>query len=381
MIASLYVHVPFCLKKCDYCDFFSVTTKETDQFPVYLEALKAEIQDKKTRLRISRWGTVYVGGGTPSLLQPAHLDYLGKILPKTEENTIEANPEDITAEWLHACTANGFNRISIGIQTLDDTSLSQIGRRGSKLRTLKSLELLQQYWNGRISVDLMTGLPGQTVQRLSHDIDVLVKQGISHFSVYSLTVEEGTPLARTIHTGKINLPDENTADSLWISARDQLIASGFCQYEVSNFALPGFESVHNLNYWESGNWIGAGPAASGTLRRGAEAVRETNTQDIQLWLEKPGQAHETEEITGIQHIQEYIMMGMRLLRGISIPAFSERFSSEIMDLIPRTIATWRAKGYLVHSEDRLFLTSDGILYLNRFLSDVIAELSDDEPGS
>lgn len=324
---------------------------------------------------------MYVGGGTPSLLQPAHLDCFGAMLPKTEENTIEANPEDITAEWLRACAVNGFNRISIGIQSLDDASLSRIGRRGSRLRTLKSLELLKHHWNGRISVDLMTGLPGQTVQRLSQDIDVLVKQGISHFSVYSLTVEEDTPLAHTIQTGKMKLPDENTADSLWITARDRLIASGFCQYEVSNFALPGFESLHNLNYWKSGNWIGVGPAASGTLRHGTEAVRETNTRDIQHWLKTPGQAHETEEITKKQHIQEYIMMGMRLLRGISIPDFSERFSVDIMDLMPRTITAWQAKGYLVHSDNRLYLTSEGILYLNRFLSDVIGEVSDNDPVS
>jgi len=389
MICSLYVHIPVCLKKCDYCDFFSVPHS---QFPAsvtsdgpyanLIQSLVREIETRTAELGIRRWKSVYIGGGTPSLLDPEDLRALGRCISRSisqdseyTEWTIEANPEDITAEWLNACRESGINRLSMGIQSMQDSELSGIGRRGSRQSNIEALTLVRQCWPGQLSLDLISGLPGQTREKLMSDISEIAAFHPDHISLYSLTVEEGTPLERkTAGTGSITLPDDDEAADLWISGRDFLETLGYLQYEVSNFSLNGRQSRHNLTYWNLDTYIGVGPGATGTIIQGDTAVRNTDTRDIAKWLQNPADSFETEKIDRSECRREVLMMGMRLLAGLSRKRFKDRFDQDILDLIGHTAKRWENRGLLAVSPGSLALNRDGLLLLNGFLVESLEEM-------
>lgn len=391
MTPSLYVHIPFCLKKCFYCDFFSIPVSDFPGFPGdsgsfrnLVSALLREIAYKKNDLKIESWQTVYIGGGTPSLLSPDEIYALASPLSeRCSEFTIEANPEDLTEEWLCACRDAGINRLSLGIQSMRDDILSSVGRRGSAASNRKALDLAADKLTGRLSVDLISGLPGQTAPILQRDIEELVSFNPDHVSLYSLTVEDGTPLekllAKKAGTGLrgIEIPGDDEAAELWIQGRDLLEKAGYRQYEVSNFAKPGAESRHNMTYWNLETYIGAGPGATGTLNAADTASRFTNTTDIARWLEKPEDSFSTECISRTDCIREAIMMGMRTIFGVDRKKFRARFARDILDVIPHTAASWTRQGYLVSGTDSLALTRDGLLFLNRFLASCLEEIDDD----
>ena len=393
MTPSLYIHIPVCLKKCDYCDFFSLpldgltnvgarTARETVQDRL-VDGLCREITWWQERFRIEAWKTVYIGGGTPSLLSHGNIARLcakidtceKKGLSSYSEWTIEANPEDITGEWLRACTEAGINRLSIGVQSLDDACLAAVNRRGSAEKTLAALALVSRIWKGRLSLDMIAGLPGQTAQTLVEDLSRIQAFGPDHLSLYSLTVEDGTPLSRKVRgkNGPI-LPNEDEATDIWLAGRDYLRANGFTQYEVSNFCRAGSESRHNLTYWNLESYIGVGPGATGTIVKNDTATRYTDSRDIAQWLDDPEKGRETEEIGRDESLKEVLLMGMRLASGIDKSAFRERFGYEILSCVPETAARWIRNGLLQDSGTSIALSPEGLLYLNRFLADCMKEL-------
>lgn len=414
MTASLYVHIPVCLKKCDYCDFFSLPVSDErasalrspdvadnyasgaageTRFAPLVEALAREIAGKKRRFGIDGWTTAYIGGGTPSLLSPEDIGSLAAMIRDSTgsppaEFTVEANPEDLTPEWLDACAASGVNRVSVGIQSMRDSQLSAVGRRGKRESNLGALRLLAGRWPGRLSVDLISGLPGQDKGTLLADIDELLSYRPDHVSLYSLTVEEGTPLSRRVHENRergscdrgtglqgAGLPDEDESADLWIAGRDRLEEAGYRQYEVSNFARPGFESRHNGAYWNLSTYVGVGPGATGTVIRGDRSFRWTNSRDVAAWLTNPESSAETEEIGRTESMEEAIMMGFRLRDGISRETFRERFGMDILDCVGKTVRAWEKRGMLGITDDRIALSRDGLLVLNRFLADCMEEIS------
>jgi len=391
---SLYIHIPICLNKCDYCDFFSIPIAD---FPVYsaldsiaspadavVQGLIREISEWSATYAQTGWGTVYIGGGTPSLLLPRNIiSMCSKIyttqrtgLDSYSEWTIEANPEDITEDWLRSCSDAGINRLSIGVQSLDDRCLAAVGRRGSSNKTQKALELVSRVWKGRLSLDMIAGLPGQTLNSLIEDLSRLVATGADHLSLYSLTIEDETPLARRLREAPIPLmPDEDESADMWIAGRDFLARNGFIQYEISNFCRPGCESKHNLTYWNLRSYIGVGPGATGTIIEGDRATRYTNTRNIAEWLENPASGRTIEHIGRTESIQEVILMGMRLSVGIEKRAFSDRFGGDILSFIPETATQWIRRGLLLDNDERIALTSEGLLYLNGFLRGCVEELT------
>ena len=389
--ASLYVHIPLCLKKCDYCDFFSLIPSA---FPVdcreisaltarIVDGLAREIDAWRAEYGITGWKTVYIGGGTPSLLSGEDIARLGGAIlnqgaqgqAKITEWTIEANPEDISEAWLDSCARAGITRLSIGIQSLDDACLAAVGRRGCAAKTIQALELISRVWNGRLSLDLIAGLPGQSARGLIADLERLLPYKPDHLSLYSLTIEEGTPLSKRRGALKgAELPDEDESAEIWLAGRDWLETQGFAQYEVSNFARHGYESLHNMTYWKLNTYIGVGPGATGTIVSGDEAMRFTNTKDVDSWFADPRAGRTIERISRKELMTEVLLMGMRLREGIAKPAFSARFGVELASCIPRTIATWTARGLVIDEPGRLALTSEGLLFLNRFLSDAMDEL-------
>lgn len=387
MYASLYIHIPFCLRKCAYCDFFSVPNVSfLNQDGLYIQefitALSTEFSLRCSEFEITRLNSIYIGGGTPSLLPPATVSILAKNIiennkisvPSDIEWTIEANPEDLSLEWIRACETSGVTRISLGVQTLVEDSFTALGRRGSILKNLDALKMLSTYWKGKVSVDLISGLPDQNLSDLLADIHTVASYSPDHISLYSLTIEPGTLMDRQIDSGLIQLPDQDTSDNLWIMGRDELEKLGFLQYEVSNFAKPGSESRHNLTYWNLDSYLGIGPGATGTICINDSAVRYTNTTDIELWKQNPGAADSKITIDRSSFIFENIMMGFRKISGINRVEFRHRFQCEIEDVIPITLDHWNRKGLIRMDQEAVALSRDGLLILNTFLTECLDEL-------
>lgn len=375
---SLYIHIPVCTRKCDYCDFFSCTPQSFPPGPLPLTdlitgALVGEISKRSTDFPVKHWNTVYIGGGTPSLLSPANLSDLCSAFHCDGEITIEANPETTTVEWLNAAQEAGITRLSLGIQSLHNPLLKAVGRTGSAASAVKTLELIAEHWKGLLSVDLMCGLPGQTSDMIASDIRQLARYPVDHVSLYSLIVEPGTPLSRRLESKTGPQLPGNEPD-MWFMARDMLEDYGFLQYEVSNFAKSGAQCRHNLVYWHMEPYIGAGPSAVGTIPHGDESIRYTNTRDIDLWLSNPAAGQHIEQINRQDTLFEVLLMGFRLNTGISRISFRNRFHVDVLDLVGASLRTWEQRGLVSVTPERVSLTRDGLPLLNRFLSDCLSEL-------
>jgi oxygen-independent coproporphyrinogen-3 oxidase len=387
--AGLYVHIPFCASKCDYCDFFSIPSASgaarAATVRAYVGRLLTDLEAQTRKGIFVPLNTIYLGGGTPSLLSPSDIARLfqgiRRLVPLAAgaEVTIEANPEGITVPWLVACEAAGINRISLGVQSSNDASLAAVHRRADRACALAALALLRDRWSGTVSVDLIAGLPAETRTTFRAGIEQVLDYHPHHVSLYALTVEAGTPLydraaaEENNHKGH-KVTQSKDDEDLWLLGRDLLEAAGYEQYEVSNFARPGFECRHNLAYWESRSWAAVGAAASGTLYRDdGSALRYTATHDPESYL------YQEEEVSRDTALFEYLMMGFRLRRGVSASAFEARLGTSLGERIgaasPGGLFTrWEEQGLAGRAVspqgERYFLTRSGMLFLNRFLQDL-----------
>lgn len=384
MIPSLYIHIPLCKKKCDYCDFFSVIPENSQTQERVVKALQKELTHRCSEYNVDSWKSIYIGGGTPSLLHPDQIKKLCKSVRKsvnpekfssTIEWTIEANPEDLTLEWLLACEESGINRISVGIQSMNDSVLKEAGRRGSTESNQKALELLYAHWHGRLSLDFIAGLPNQTKEGLIQDISEICSYNPDHISLYSLTVEEGTPLERKLSHNESRIPLEDEASDMWIAGRDFLETKGYIQYEVSNFSKPGFESVHNASYWNMNNWLAIGPGGSASIFNNNEAFRYTNKKNLSLWLNDPEHSTETEILLEKDVLSETLIMGFRMIKGIDRNSFYSRFGKDILEYIGKTVHKWQRKKLVILSDEHISLTKNGLLFLNSFLCECLQEIN------
>jgi len=368
---SLYIHVPFCAGgKCDYCDFYSVITDEKSIVDLYVKAVIEDVKYQIDYFNVKEIRTVYIGGGTPSVLGAKSLRFLLdglKILPgfsPVEEFSIEANPESVTDEFLSVCRDGGINRLSLGVQTFNEKSRLAVNRRGQAHLLEKQLGLVSNMFPGAFSADLITGLPYQSEESVKEDVKRLLAFNPAHVSLYSLTVEEGTPLEKKIKTGVASVPDGDTADHLWLTGRDALVNAGFDHYEVSNFALAGKRCLHNIRYWSMDGWLGAGPCASGTVinENNGTAKRFTFAPDLQSYINSPCVRNAVcEELDRDALIRESLLMGYRFCEGPDMEKFKRRFGCGIEDCIPETLKRWKEK--------------DKMLFLNQFLTEAFPELS------
>ncbi|MHB9296282.1 putative Heme chaperone HemW [Pillotina sp. SPG140] len=353
MIASLYVHVPFCANICDYCDFYS--TLNLNFIEPYLQRVQTDIQDQLHAYSIESIPTVFIGGGTPSILGPHGIERLLKSIPFEPdiEVTVEANPESLSYDFLSACHTNGVNRLSVGVQTLNERSLDAVHR----IRTgdiLKKLALVQTVFPDSFSVDLMSGLPFQTVESLCADINTVCSFNPAHISLYALTQE--------------TQPDNTDyADELYCVGQE-LLRQSYSQYEVSNFAKKGKRCMHNVRYWRMEPWLGVGPSASGTLIDDSTAtgVRNSYKADIEAYIR--GEAPLHEPLDYLTLMKETVLMGFRYIDGVDTQLFSRRFKLTLEQCIPSTLERW--KPYMKDGA----LTSKGLLMLNRFLTEAFIEL-------
>lgn len=379
MEASVYIHVPFCGGACDYCDFYSIPVRQDDERLIrYIEAAAKDVINQIDRYAVDSIPSMYIGGGTPSLLGASGISTLMKALSPAmkkspAEISIEANPESADKDFVLACKDSGITRISLGVQSFCEKSRNAVHRTGSIEAVPKALSLLQNVWGGNFSVDLITGLPFQNASIVQDDIEKALSYRPTHVSLYSLIVEDGTVLAKKIRTKEAVLPSDDEADSLWLCGRNLLEEAGYSQYEVSNFAKPGGECRHNIRYWRMENWLGIGPGASGTLfdDENGCAVRRTIPADIDSFLQGKAEG-ETEYLSQSDLIKEMILMGFRFIEGPDDTLIQKRFGKTIDALIPETLNRWREKGLM--RKHKTVLNKEGLLFLNGFVRDAFVEL-------
>ena len=396
MEISLYVHVPFCRQKCDYCDFFSIPSNRASCVcpdEKYVRSVLNEIRFYVKKYSVSRWKTVYIGGGTPSQLGAKLLFELvsgikSAVSDKTaDEFTVEMNPEDLAEDILDSAQKAGVDRISTGIQALDQKALDSVNRHCLLQTAISSLELLQKKWKKKLSVDFIAGLPGQTCSSFKKQFETVFNfKNIDHISLYSLTLEENTPLYKKIESGKIKWSQQKT-DRMWILGRKILKENGFIQYEVSNFARTGAESLHNKVYWHLENYIGCGSGACGSVY-GEVSERWTNTCSIKnyenFWLDFNPESEIPESIRQVEKIDlqtqefEWIMMGFRLLEGVCSEEFKKRFGKSLEERIgvkDGLFFEWSkkhlARSYKKDGKTFYALNERGLMLLNLFLESLL----------
>jgi oxygen-independent coproporphyrinogen-3 oxidase len=323
--------------------------------------------------------TVYIGGGTPSSVNRNLLEsFLGSIRRNlsgaVSEWTIEANPSSIDHDFLDICKANGINRLSLGVQSLDPYALKAIGRNATVEENIDAMELLGKHWDSDINVDLLSGLPGQDRKAMISGIEECMRIiDPSHVSFYSLTLEEGTRLTRRVTDGECILPEGSKQDELWLEGRAFLVDTGYENYEISNFAKPGKYSLHNLKYWRMEPYLGIGPSAVSTLAvEGGRVARLENPKSIDGFLDHPEWNIASEYISLQDFMFENFMMGFRLEEGIERKRFEDRFGCAPEDVLGDLLMRWRAKKYVREQADFLALSDDARLILNTLLVELSA---------
>ena len=332
-------------------------------------------------LAVASVDTVYVGGGTPSLLP---VDLMEKLFARIgsawrpAEWTVEANPESLSNEFLAVCARMGVTRLSLGVQSFDDRLLAVLGRAGTPVHTRRALDLLAAGWNGDLSLDLMTGIPTQTAAGALADLEQAIGLKPGHLSVYTLTLEEGTPLRRAVETGECAPPPGDEELSLWSEVGARLADAGYRHYEVSNFARPGKECRHNLRYWRLDPYIGVGPGAASTLPgAGGEALRLETTRDLREYCGTDPPGYLTREAPAAGSVLlEQLMLGLRLETGIERSRIARRFGMSLEDCLGGLWEKWLGKGWVRPSETDYVCTEEGRLILNVLLREAAGAIAD-----
>ena len=355
-MAGLYIHIPFCEKKCAYCDFVSFGGRQI-RLPSYLLALKNEA----LLYRGESVDTVFIGGGTPSLMAPGQagdlLDFLHKnfVFAPAAEVTIECNPASLTYEKLVEYKAAGIKRISIGAQSLSDEVLSEIGRCHTLRQLEEAINNAKRAGFDDFNLDLIFALPGQTAEAWEKTLLQALTYQPAHISCYSLTVEPNTPLGQEVLSGKLRLPEEETERTMYAAAQRILAPQGIFQYEISNYAKKGRECRHNLNYWLCGEYIGLGCAAHSYYG----GARYRNTENLEDYIAQKDIVRERQVLSEKDRMEERIFLGLRMNRGMDIAAFERDFSISFFARYKRVIEKNRSRKLLEEDNRFLRLTEKG----------------------
>ena len=372
---GIYIHVPFCRSKCQYCDFYSLTTKDDKLMDSYIEATCKHIKEAGALAPGYQVDTIYFGGGTPSFFGA---DGMAMILSAIRrgfdvihdaEITFEANPDSVSPKLLTRLRNEGFNRVRLGIQTDDDTILQKVGRPHTYAQAVLAVERIRKAGFNNLSVDLMYGLPGQTLEGWEKTVRNVLKLSPEHISCFGLKVEERTPLYQ--YKDAINLPDDDMQADMYLAAVEILRSKGYRQYEISNFARKGMVSKHNMKYWMGGEYLGFGPDASSDFG----GKRFTAVRDLLGYLDgiKSGGPvmAEVHEIPPRERAGEFLMTRLRTTAGIVGEDYERRF------LLPFTpledvLQKYAAQGYAVHTAEGIWhLTAEGFLISNTIISDLL----------
>ena len=376
---GLYIHIPFCVKKCEYCDFLSWNAEEEER-QQYVAALLSEIESYREFAKGYRVSTIFIGGGTPSVLLPKQMeDILQKIyeifeLERRAEITIEVNPGTVDEEKLQCYKENGVNRLSMGLQSVKDEKLRLLVRIHTYKEFVESYELARKAGVDNISIDLISSVPGQTLQEWKEELETAAAQNPEHISVYQLIIEEGTPFYEKYAEHPELLPDEETSREIYLWTGKFLKEAGYEQYEISNYAKPGKESRHNLKYWERGDYLGLGLGAASMVRN----IRMSNTKDMRTYLErcdKPKTMREDVQfLEEPRQMEEFMFLGLRKTRGVSKKEFKRIFGREMDMVYEKALHKCLENGMLLAHKDRIFLSEEGTLLSNMVLSEFLFDL-------
>lgn len=373
---GLYIHIPFCKHKCDYCDFNSYAKKE-NLIPMYMKCLNYELEsigkgnyqdyiEGKDDLIILN--TIYIGGGTPSYLDSKYIGQIMEaikanyILDENAEITIEVNPGTVKEEKLKDYISFGINRISIGLQSSKDSLLKQMGRIHQYRDFQNTYELARKVGFSNINVDLMLGIPNQTKEDLKDSLTTVLALQPEHISVYSLILEEGTPLFQKVETGMLELLDDEIEREMYWSVKKDLEKAGYVHYEISNFAKPGFESKHNMNCWNQEEYIGVGAGAHSYTNQ----VRYSNIDTIEKYIDNYEKGHEIdnfifhEKQNNESQMKEYMMLGLRKIQGIQVQAFKQKFGQNPIFLFRKELEGLVEKELIEIDGDFIRLSEKGL---------------------
>jgi oxygen-independent coproporphyrinogen-3 oxidase len=375
-----YIHFPFCRSLCTYCDFFKLQERPGNERERFLDALHREIDGSAIQLPDSGvvLDTIFLGGGSPSLLTPdqiadlfSHLAATFRLHPDLEA-TIEVNPE-VPPKWLPGYRRAGLNRISIGIQTLDDEVLAGVGRRHDSRRAIECVGAARSAGFGNVSIDLIAGLPGQDPDRWPTVLEQVVDLQPDHVSVYLLETDKETALVRQARAGLVQVPTDDAGASMYRQTRARLRQAGFRHYEISNWCRPGMASIHNLKYWTDRPYLGFGPSAHGYLHR----VRYSRPAGLPSYLDHPvpvlPQPHRLNRADRRHRAEEAAIFGLRRLQGIDLDAIESRYDISLQDECGPALSAVVDAGLLRIEKRRMCLTGQGLLMANEvfqaFLSD------------
>ena len=377
---ALYVHWPFCLAKCPYCDFNSHVRDELPQAR-FRTALRTELAWEAARLGPRPLASIFFGGGTPSLMAPdtvaALIEDATRLFPPTAdiEITLEANPTSVEIGRLQAFREAGVNRISLGVQSLEAESLERLGRQHSAAQAISALEIGRRLFP-RISFDLIYARPGQTLLAWRRELRQALDLAADHLSLYQLTIEPGTVFEGRHRRGELVLPDEATSIALYEATAEEAARVGLLPYEISNYAVPGAESRHNLAYWRYSDYAGIGPGAHGRVTLAGDLLATRRHRAPEIWAEKvEAHGHGTtreDPVPAAERAREMLLMGLRLNEGIAAARFQARTGMALdaaldADILARAIDA----GYVTRTRDRLTATAEGRLRLDALLAELV----------
>lgn len=354
---GLYIHIPFCAKKCSYCDFVSFGGRE-EFLPPYFDALKKEALKYKGE-QIS---TVFIGGGTPSLMDAKQIEQLCEFLHKNfiiasnAEFSMEANPKSLTLDKLHAAQNGGINRISVGAQSLSDNMLNKIGR----CHTLNELEIaienIKKAGYNNFNLDLIFALPDQTVEMWHQTLVKAANYDPPHISCYSLILDPSTPMGAAYERNELSVPDEDTERLMYKMVGETLASYGICQYEISNYAKEGYECKHNIGYWQCNEYIGLGCAAHSYYN----GARFHNTESLEEYILGNDIVRDKQILTEDEMEEETLMLGFRMNKGISITEYDKKFRCDFFKRFNKAIVKLKAQNLIEIKDERIYLTQNGL---------------------
>lgn len=376
MNVGIYIHIPFCKSRCIYCGFYSTTNKELKER--YVDALIREIHMRKddfarlgTSLSPSSTSTVYFGGGTPSSLSVCDIERIVGALESTfngtpSEVTLEMNPDDVTKDYIKAVRQMGINRISMGIQTFDDSRLQFIRRRHNASQAEEAVMTIREEGIHNVSIDLMFGFPNQTMDEWVTDIDKAIALHPTHISAYSLMYEEDTPLFRMLQKGEINQIDDETSLAMYTELINRLTANGYEHYEISNFAMPGYRSVHNSSYWHDTPYLGFGAAAHSYNKD----TRSWNIPDLKKYIESIESGvlpSESEVIDADTHYNDLITTALRTREGLNLDDLPQKYREYALVNAKKSIS----EHLLEATDSHIRLTREGLFVSDMVMSELI----------
>lgn len=373
---GLYIHIPFCKAKCNYCDFNSYPGLESLAAP-YFKALEQEISCWAPLMKNNQIASIFIGGGTPSLVEP---QLITRLMASCKNNfniisgaeiTIESNPGTLTPEKLYAYRNSGINRLSMGVQACQDSLLKLMGRIHSVNEFDENFRHAREAGFDNINLDLIFGLPGQSPEEWKETLEYAVRPGVTHLSCYSLKIEEGTVFAKKVDNGELLPLEEELDRQMYADARKILVQKGFRQYEISNFARPGFECSHNLIYWRAEEYLGIGAGAHSYV----DGSRFNNIYGVKEYIDKSASLEKRQEnlqvIDRQESMSEYMMLGFRLLDGVNSKAFQARYGENPEEVFGEKLKRLLRMELVEQNTDNFRLTEYGLDIANRVFAEFV----------